>query len=130
MAVGQIQVEGVVALKEAGVAGGRRGVDVVAEHKVEAAGEDVVRVELEAEDVAPFSIFSSLPSMLSLTSIIGIMSNAAFSILLTGLIVGFGIGKWRTGTPPTVASALPAQVIQAPPPQAPLPPRGGGCGLR
>lgn len=56
------------------------------------------------------------------------MSNAAFSLLLMGLVVGFGVGKWRAGSV-AVAYNPPAQVIQAPLPQALPPPGGGGCGL-
>lgn len=66
--------------------------------------------------------------MFSLHWIIGLMSNAAFSLLLMGLVVGFGAGKWRAGSV-AVAYTPPAQVIQAPLPQALPPPGGGGCGL-
>lgn len=56
----------------------------------------------------------------------------AFSIGLIGVIVGFGIGRWRTPPITTVAAVQVPQVVQAP--LAPiLPPAGGqrygGCGV-
>ncbi|MBI5794609.1 thioredoxin domain-containing protein [Candidatus Uhrbacteria bacterium] len=46
----------------------------------------------------------------------------ALSVGLMGLIVGFGLGKWRTGSFPVAAGTPPAQVAQAPAPPAPAPP--------
>src|SRR3989338_3134327 len=46
----------------------------------------------------------------------------AISVGLMGLIVGFGIGKWRGGSFPAAAGTPPAQVVQAPTPTPPQQP--------
>ena len=53
--------------------------------------------------------------------IVGIMSGAAFSLFLMGLIVGYGVGSWQSGRL-FAAGGQPSQVAQAPtPPAAPTP---------
>lgn len=58
--------------------------------------------------------------------IVGIMSGAAFSLFLMGLIVGYGIGSWQSARL-SAAGSPPLQIAQVPtaptaPPQAPQPP--------
>lgn len=59
------------------------------------------------------------PSILGF--IVGIMSGAAFSLFLMGMIVGYGVGSWQSGRLLAVG-VQPSQVAQAPtPPAAPTP---------
>lgn len=46
----------------------------------------------------------------------------AVSIGLIGLIIGFGIGKWRIGSFPVLAGTPPGQIAQVPTPPPPQPP--------
>jgi len=51
--------------------------------------------------------------------VVGIMSGAAFSLFLMGLIVGYGVGSWQSGRL-FAAGGQPSQIAQAPtPPAAP-----------
>ena len=53
--------------------------------------------------------------------IVGIMSGAAFSMLLMGIIVGYGVGSWQSGRL-FAAGGQPSQIAQVPtPPAAPAP---------
>lgn len=53
--------------------------------------------------------------------IVGIMSGAAFSLFLMGLIVGYGVGSWQSGRL-FAAGGQPSQIAQVPtPPAAPTP---------
>lgn len=53
--------------------------------------------------------------------IVGIMSGAAFSMLLMGIIVGYAVGSWQSGRL-FAAGGQPSQIAQAPtPPAAPIP---------